>query len=130
MIYIAYMPRILSTTPVTLALQVSTVQYGDISIKLQEGALGDGLGARVWVVAHTLCRYSILMCRLAATCRRAYHTLYATASATLLLPQACYKTRYCQQQQQCFAGALHLPCCVMLENGCMVSTLQALDCTP
>lgn len=43
-----------------LLMQVSTVQYGSIVLKLKEGALGDGLGARVWVVAHTLCRYTIL----------------------------------------------------------------------
>lgn len=49
--------RMLGTCIVSVALQVSTVQYGDFSIMLKEGALGDGLGARVWAVAHTLCRY-------------------------------------------------------------------------
>lgn len=33
-----------------------TIKYGELSIDIKEGALGDGLGARVWVVAHTLCR--------------------------------------------------------------------------
>ncbi|KAA6419328.1 MAG: hypothetical protein FRX49_10727 [Trebouxia sp. A1-2] len=34
----------------------STINYGDLSVNIKEGPLGDGLGARVWVVAHTLCR--------------------------------------------------------------------------
>ncbi|KAL3155850.1 hypothetical protein ABBQ32_012859 [Trebouxia sp. C0010 RCD-2024] len=33
-----------------------TIKYGELCIDIKEGALGDGLGARVWVVAHTLCR--------------------------------------------------------------------------
>lgn len=39
-----------------LQLQSRTIKYGELCIDIKEGALGDGLGARVWVVAHTLCR--------------------------------------------------------------------------
>lgn len=38
------------------AMQSHIIKYGELSIDIKEGALGDGLGARVWVVAHTLCR--------------------------------------------------------------------------
>lgn len=37
-------------------VQSSTINYGGLSVNIKEGPLGDGLGARVWVVAHTLCR--------------------------------------------------------------------------
>lgn len=37
-------------------MQARTISYGNLSINIKEGALGDGLGARIWVVAHTLCR--------------------------------------------------------------------------
>ncbi len=36
--------------------QVRTFHYGGIPLVLKEGALGDGVGAKVWTVAHTLCR--------------------------------------------------------------------------
>ncbi len=37
--------------------QVSTYTYGPgVSVRIKEGALGDGLGARVWTVAHILCK--------------------------------------------------------------------------
>ena len=43
--------------PVTKGfMQVQEVVYGDQAILIQEGYLGDGLGARVWVAAHILCR--------------------------------------------------------------------------
>ena len=41
---------------VVLLLQVSSFQYGGISVLLREGALGDGLGAKVWSVCHIMCR--------------------------------------------------------------------------
>jgi hypothetical protein len=37
-------------------VQSSTINYGGLAVNIKEGPLGDGLGARVWVVAHTLCR--------------------------------------------------------------------------
>ena len=43
-------------------MQSRTIQYGALSINIKEGALGDGLGARVWVVAHTLCRFASGAC--------------------------------------------------------------------
>lgn len=36
--------------------QVSTFTYGDISVRVREGALGDGLGAKVWSVCHMMIR--------------------------------------------------------------------------
>ena len=39
-----------------IGMQSRVIKYGEVSIHITEGALGDGLGARVWVVAHTLCR--------------------------------------------------------------------------
>jgi hypothetical protein len=38
-------------------VQVSCFSYGPVSIRIREGALGDGLGAQVWAVAHILCRW-------------------------------------------------------------------------
>ena len=126
-------------TPASLALQVSTVQYGDISIKLQEGALGDGLGARVWVVAHTLCRYSIPyvqtrcymeMCRLATIWLCAGYILHAFASVSMLLA-----TGLLQDQVLSAAPVLFCWCCactILCKKDVWFSTLltQALDCTP
>ncbi|KAG2491726.1 hypothetical protein HYH03_009889 [Edaphochlamys debaryana] len=37
------------------ANKVSTSSYGPATVCIREAALGDGLGARVWLVAHTLC---------------------------------------------------------------------------
>lgn len=37
-------------------LQVADYEYGGIRLRIREGALGDGLGARVWTVAHILCK--------------------------------------------------------------------------
>ncbi|KAK9824542.1 hypothetical protein WJX72_011185 [[Myrmecia] bisecta] len=36
--------------------QMRVYEYGGIKMYIKEGALGDGLGARVWLVAHSLCR--------------------------------------------------------------------------
>ena len=36
--------------------QVKEVRYGQHSIWIQEGLLGDGLGARIWAAAAILCR--------------------------------------------------------------------------
>jgi hypothetical protein len=38
-------------------LQLSCFSYGPVSIRIREGALGDGLGAQVWAVAHIMCRW-------------------------------------------------------------------------
>ena len=38
------------------AIQTRQVEYGGHEVWIQEGALGDGLGARVWIAAHILCR--------------------------------------------------------------------------
>lgn len=43
-------------TGVLTCMQSQVIKYGKLSVHIKEGALGDGLGARVWVVAHTLCR--------------------------------------------------------------------------
>jgi hypothetical protein len=42
--------------PMASGGQVRDYKYGDISVRICEGALGDGLGAKVWTVAHLLCR--------------------------------------------------------------------------
>ena len=41
-------------------VQIRTVSYGDLSINIKEGALSDGLGARIWVAAHILCRSALI----------------------------------------------------------------------
>ena len=38
-------------------LQVRTFSYGGTPVTLKEGALGDGVGAKVWTVAHIVCRW-------------------------------------------------------------------------
>lgn len=35
---------------------VSTFTYGSIPVMIREGSLGDGVGARMWTVAHAFCR--------------------------------------------------------------------------
>lgn len=35
---------------------ISQWTYGDHTLKIKQGTLGDGLGAQVWTVAHLLCR--------------------------------------------------------------------------
>lgn len=42
--------------PLHAPLQLHTFRYDDISVRVQEGSLGDGVGAKVWVVAHIMCR--------------------------------------------------------------------------
>jgi predicted nicotinamide N-methyase len=42
--------------PMALGGRVRTLSYGGNSVTVNEGALGDGVGARVWTVAHTLCQ--------------------------------------------------------------------------
>lgn len=37
-------------------LQVCSFSYGGVTVHLREGALGDGLGAKVWSVCHIMCR--------------------------------------------------------------------------
>lgn len=37
-------------------VQAMDYSYGDVTVRIQEGMLGDGLGARVWTVAHVMCR--------------------------------------------------------------------------
>lgn len=39
-----------------VCLQVCSFSYGDISVRVREGALGDGLGAKVWSVCHIMVR--------------------------------------------------------------------------
>ena len=38
-------------------LQVHRFRYGHVSVTIRQGALQDGLGARVWAIAHTMCRW-------------------------------------------------------------------------
>ncbi|KAF5838415.1 hypothetical protein DUNSADRAFT_2884 [Dunaliella salina] len=42
--------------PLAAGGKVSNFRYGKTSVRIREGALGDGLGAKVWTVAHMLCR--------------------------------------------------------------------------
>lgn len=39
-------------------LQVSSFTYGDLTVAVREGALGDGLGAKVWSVCHIMVRWA------------------------------------------------------------------------
>eukprot|EP00891_Asterochloris_glomerata_P003696 jgi/Astpho2/3696/Aster-04885 len=39
--------------------QVQRFRYGHVSVTIREGALQDGLGARVWAIAHTMCRHLV-----------------------------------------------------------------------
>ena len=39
-------------------LQVQRFRYGHVCVTIREGALQDGLGARVWAIAHTMCRWA------------------------------------------------------------------------
>ncbi|EFJ42582.1 hypothetical protein VOLCADRAFT_97402 [Volvox carteri f. nagariensis] len=41
--------------PMATAGKVSTFTYDNAVVHIREGALGDGLGAKVWMVAHMLC---------------------------------------------------------------------------
>jgi len=36
--------------------QVVTCTYDHVTVKIREGPLGDGLGVRVWAIAHATCR--------------------------------------------------------------------------
>ena len=36
--------------------QACAFSYEGVDVCIQEGTLGDGLGAKVWMVAHILCR--------------------------------------------------------------------------
>lgn len=36
--------------------QVTPYTYDDVSVSVKEGALGDGLGAKLWTVAHIMCK--------------------------------------------------------------------------
>jgi hypothetical protein len=40
-----------------LLLQASTFSYGPLAVHVHEGALGDGLGAKVWAVCHIMVRW-------------------------------------------------------------------------
>lgn len=37
--------------------QASTFSYGSLAVHVREGALGDGLGAKVWAVCHIMVRW-------------------------------------------------------------------------
>lgn len=49
-------------TAVLLLLQVCSFTYGDLRVAVREGALGDGLGAKVWSVCHIMVRWVGCMC--------------------------------------------------------------------
>lgn len=42
--------------PMASGVRVRTLTYNGVAIRVKEGALGDGVGAKVWTVAHTLCK--------------------------------------------------------------------------
>eukprot|EP00887_Chlorella_sp_A99_P004659 scaffold4.g4659.t1 len=42
--------------PMASSRKLSTFTYGGHSVAIQEGALGDGVGSKVWTVAHIVCR--------------------------------------------------------------------------
>lgn len=42
--------------PMASGDRIRTFQYGELPVTVKEGALGDGVGAKVWTVAHTLCQ--------------------------------------------------------------------------
>lgn len=41
--------------PLACAGKVGEYCYGGLAVRIQEGPLGDGLGAKVWMVAHMMC---------------------------------------------------------------------------
>ena len=69
-------------------MQSRTIEYGELTVNIQEGALGDGLGARVWVVAHTLCRFIALVHCCVAN-RRVFGP--RTAAVSCRLPTASHE---------------------------------------
>ncbi len=42
--------------PMASGVKIRTLYYQGLPIVVKEGALGDGVGAKVWTVAHTLCQ--------------------------------------------------------------------------
>ncbi|KAG7675269.1 hypothetical protein Ndes2437B_g00460 [Nannochloris sp. 'desiccata'] len=42
--------------PMARGVRIRTLYYQGLSVTVKEGALGDGVGAKVWTVAHTLCQ--------------------------------------------------------------------------
>ncbi|KAJ9531896.1 hypothetical protein QJQ45_021993 [Haematococcus lacustris] len=42
--------------PIAVSKRVVAYEYGSCLVRVQEGSLGDGLGAQVWTAAHLLCR--------------------------------------------------------------------------
>jgi predicted nicotinamide N-methyase len=42
--------------PMASGVRIRTLYYQGLPITVKEGALGDGVGAKVWTVAHTLCQ--------------------------------------------------------------------------
>lgn len=46
-------------TPLPGPVQPRTFRYGDTSVVLKEGSLGDGTGAKVWTCAHVLSRWAL-----------------------------------------------------------------------
>lgn len=54
-----------SRAAVRVVAQVSKFSYGAISVAVREGALGDGLGAKVWSVCHIMVRCVSLSARTA-----------------------------------------------------------------
>ena len=42
--------------PMASGVRVRTLHYQGLPVTVKEGALGDGVGAKVWTVAHTLCQ--------------------------------------------------------------------------
>jgi len=41
-----------------IAPQMSDYTYADVTVHIREGALGDGLGVKVWTVAHLVSRWA------------------------------------------------------------------------
>ena len=42
--------------PMASGVRIRTLYYQGLPVTVKEGALGDGVGAKVWTVAHTLCQ--------------------------------------------------------------------------
>jgi hypothetical protein len=36
--------------------KMSVYAYEGVSVRIKEGALGDGLGAKIWAAAHVMCK--------------------------------------------------------------------------
>ncbi len=110
------------------SLQVQRFRYGHVSVTIREGALQDGLGARVWAIAHTMCRWVTFKANSLPCLSEALEAMQSSgAIQCCLVPQPNLRCSLCIGAVGC-RGGCNTACSLPHHNNLLSDATQSEGC--